>query len=104
MLGLLGAIQNIGSLGSLPFAPYVSEGLGRKKAIFFGAAVMIAGAALQAAAQNVRMFIGARFLRKCHPPPYLQAIIERLLLSLVGFGLGFATNAAPMLVTELAYP
>lgn len=83
-LGLLNAIQYIGSLGAFPFAPYVSDGIGRRRAIIFGAALMCAGATLQTAAQNVSMFIGARFL--------------------VGFGLAFATNAAPMLVTELSYP
>jgi MFS family permease len=39
---------------------------------------------LQTAAQNVGMFIGCRFL--------------------IGFGLSFATMAAPVLITELAFP
>ena len=64
MLGLLGAIQNIGSLGAMPFAPYFCDGLGRKRTIFFGATVMIVGAIVQTASQNVQTFIGARFLRK----------------------------------------
>jgi MFS family permease len=45
---------------------------------------MCVGVAIQTASQNVGMFIGARFL--------------------IGFGLTFAANAAPMLVTEIAYP
>ena len=61
-LGLLGAIQNIGSLASLPFTPYFADGLGRKKTIFFGAAVMVIGTVVQTASQTVSMFIGARFL------------------------------------------
>lgn len=45
---------------------------------------MIIACVIQTASQNVSMFIGARFL--------------------IGFGLTFAANAAPMLVTEIAYP
>ncbi|KAJ7480931.1 hexose transporter [Mycena latifolia] len=64
-LGLLNAIQNIGALAGYPFAPYMSDGIGRRPT-------------------SVGMFIGARFL--------------------IGFGLTFTANAAPMLVTELSYP
>jgi MFS family permease len=45
---------------------------------------MIIATVLQTASQSVGMFIGARFL--------------------IGFGLTFAAYAAPMLVTEIAYP
>jgi MFS family permease len=45
---------------------------------------MIIACVLQTASQSVGMFIGARFL--------------------IGFGLTFAANAAPMLVTEISYP
>ena len=62
-LGLLGAIQNIGSLGALPFTPYLCDGLGRKKTIFIGAIIVVAGAIIQTAAQSVEMFIGSRFMR-----------------------------------------
>jgi sugar porter (SP) family MFS transporter len=83
-LGLLNAIQTIGGLAGYPFAPYMSDGLGRRPTVFFGAAIMIIATAVQTASQSVGMFIGARFL--------------------IGFGLTFAANAAPMLVTELSYP
>ncbi|KAF9014277.1 hexose transporter [Cyathus striatus] len=83
-LGLLNAIQNIGSLAAYPFSPYLSDGLGRRGAILIGALIMCTATAIQTASQNVGMFIGARFL--------------------IGFGLTFAANAAPMLVTEVAYP
>jgi sugar porter (SP) family MFS transporter len=83
-LGLLNAIQNIGALSGLPIAPYVSDGLGRRLSIFIGAAIMLAATIVQTASQSVGMFIGARFM--------------------IGFGLTFAANAAPMLVTEIAYP
>ncbi|KAG2059568.1 hexose transporter [Suillus hirtellus] len=84
MLGLLNAIQNIGGLAGYPFAPYVSDGIGRRKTVFFGATIMCIATAIQTASQSVGMFIGARFL--------------------IGFGLTFAANAAPMLVTEVSYP
>ncbi|TBU39804.1 hexose transporter [Dichomitus squalens] len=83
-LGLLNAIQNIGSLAGYPFAPYLSDGIGRRPSIWIGAVFMLAGAALQTACQNIHQFIGARFL--------------------LGFGLSIATNAAAMLVTEVSYP
>jgi len=83
-LGLLNAIQNIGSLAAYPFAPYLSDGLGRRPAIWIGATIMLVAVILQSAAHNWGMFIGARFL--------------------IGFGLTFAANAAPMLVTEISYP
>lgn len=45
---------------------------------------MIIGCTVQTAAQNIGMFIGCRFL--------------------IGFGLSFACLAAPVLITELAFP
>ncbi|KAI0792413.1 hexose transporter [Abortiporus biennis] len=83
-LGLLNAIQNIGSLAAYPFAPYLSDGIGRRPTVWIGATIMLVAVVLQSAAQNWGMFIGARFL--------------------IGFGLTFAANAAPLLVTELSYP
>ncbi|THH11414.1 hypothetical protein EW145_g647 [Phellinidium pouzarii] len=84
MLGLFNAIQNIGCLAAYPFAPYVSDGIGRRPTVFLGATLMCAGTAIQTASLSVGMFIGARFL--------------------IGFGLTFAANSAPMLVSEVAYP
>jgi len=83
-LGLLNAIQNIGALAGYPFAPYISDIFGRKRAVLLGAVIMVIATAVQGAAQSVGMFIGARFL--------------------IGMGLTFAANAAPMLVTEVSYP
>ncbi|KAF9030565.1 general substrate transporter [Hymenopellis radicata] len=83
-LGLLNAIQTIGSLGALPFSPYVSDGIGRRRTVALGAFLMIVATAIQTAAQSVGMFIGARFL--------------------IGFGLTFAANSAPLFVTEISYP
>jgi len=60
-------------LAAYPFAPYLSDGIGRRKAVFFGASIMLAATALQTASQSVRMFIAARFF--------------------IGFGLTFAGEA-----------
>ena len=62
MLGLLGAIQQIGHLATFPFAPYCSDILGRKRTVFLGQSLAVAGAIVQTASQSVQMFIGARFL------------------------------------------
>ncbi|PAV15195.1 hexose transporter [Pyrrhoderma noxium] len=83
-LGLLNAIQNIGSLAAYPMAPYVSDYFGRRSGVLLGATIMCGATALQTASQTVGMFIGARFM--------------------IGFGLTFAANAAPMLVSEISYP
>ncbi|KAG8853281.1 hypothetical protein FRB96_008366 [Tulasnella sp. 330] len=83
-LGLLTSVQNIGGFIALPIAPYVTDGLGRRKAVFIGSLIMLGGVALQAQSRNVAQFIAAR--------------------GMIGFGLTFAMNAAPLLVTELAYP
>ncbi|KAH9915058.1 general substrate transporter [Epithele typhae] len=83
-LGLLSAIQNIGCLAAYPFSPYMSDGLGRRISVIFGAVIMCVATVLQTASNSVGMFIGARFL--------------------IGFGLTFAAAAAPVLITEVAYP
>ncbi|KAI0763426.1 hexose transporter [Trametes elegans] len=83
-LGLLNAIQNLGGLAGLPFAPYLSDGIGRRPSIWIGAVFMLAGAVLQTACMDIHQFIGARCL--------------------LGFGASIASNAAPMLVMEVAYP
>jgi MFS family permease len=61
-LGLLTSMYSIGSIASLPFAPYISDHWGRKTAIFVGCIIMIIAGAIQAASQNFGMFEGARFL------------------------------------------
>ena len=106
MLGLLGAIQNIGGLASMPFTPYMADGLGRKRTVFFGATVMIIAAIIQTASQSVNMFIGARFMRKLSVfiLDFFVLGLGANLRFLVGFGLGFATAGAPLLVMEIAYP
>ncbi|ORX38165.1 general substrate transporter [Kockovaella imperatae] len=84
VLGVFNAIQSIGGIVGLPLAPYLSERFGRRGALAIGDAVMLIGVILQTASQNVAMFIICRFF--------------------IGVGLAFACLAAPVLITELAFP
>ncbi|KAI0049817.1 general substrate transporter [Auriscalpium vulgare] len=83
-LGLINAAQMIGGLVGLPFTPYCSDLFGRRMTLFIGAVLMLAGVATQATSSHISQFIGAR--------------------GLIGCGLTFGANAAPLLITELAYP
>lgn len=74
-----------------------------------GAVIMLAGVALQCSATTIGMFIGARGLSAFYSLSYLPPSVFRLsVLNLprgaVGFGLTFVLAAAPLLITELAYP
>ncbi|KAH7106336.1 hypothetical protein BKA62DRAFT_611906 [Auriculariales sp. MPI-PUGE-AT-0066] len=83
-LGLMNSAQNIGGLLALPLTPLASDRLGRRFALFIGACIMLGGVAVQVFSNNIYMLVGAR--------------------AIIGFGLCFTTNAAPLLITELAYP
>ncbi|KAG8822093.1 hypothetical protein FRB91_005376 [Serendipita sp. 411] len=83
-LGLFNAIQSIGAFCAIPLAPYVADGVGRKKGIVLGSFLVLIGAILQTCTQNLGMFVGSRFL--------------------VGFGTTFAQMASPLLISEVAYP
>lgn len=84
ILGIISAAQVIGSIVGLPLTPFSSDILGRRPTLFIGSVLMLAGVALQGSATSIGMLIGSR--------------------GLIGFGLTFALNAAPLLITELAYP
>ncbi|KAL2141841.1 hypothetical protein VTI28DRAFT_1877 [Corynascus sepedonium] len=83
-LGLLGALYQIGSLVSIPLVPILADRIGRKIPIAIGCVIMVVGAVLQAACQNLGTFMGGRFL--------------------LGFGNSLAQLCSPMLLTELAHP
>jgi sugar porter (SP) family MFS transporter len=83
-LGLINSAQAIGGFIGLPFSPFSSDLIGRRATLFIGSCVMLVGVGLQAAAWTVKVFIGSRVL--------------------IGFGLSFCLNAAPLLLIELAYP
>lgn len=82
--GMMVAAQTFGSLLALPIAPLLSDGIGRRKTLCLGSTILCGGVILQAMATGVAHFVASRCM--------------------VGIGLCFATNAAPLLVTELAYP
>jgi len=84
MLGLLGALYQIGSLCSIPLVPIFADRIGRKIPIAVGCVIMTVGAILQAACQNLGTFMGGRFL--------------------LGFGNSLAQLCSPMLLTEIAHP
>lgn len=46
----------------MPFTPLVSDGFGRRKALAFGATIMLGGVALQVMSKNANMLIGSRVL------------------------------------------
>ncbi|KAJ3999448.1 hypothetical protein F5050DRAFT_1709706 [Lentinula boryana] len=84
VLGLINCAQNIGGLIGLPITPFASDGLGRRLTLIIGSIVMLGGVALQFSSTTMQMFIAARVL--------------------IGFGLTFCLNAAPLLLIELCYP
>ncbi|OLN96874.1 Lactose permease 7 [Colletotrichum chlorophyti] len=84
ILGLLAALYQIGSIGSIPIVPYVADNYGRRLPIVIGGVITIAGALLQGCCQNMGGFMGGRVL--------------------LGFGNSFSQMASPMLLTEIAHP
>ncbi|KAL2256757.1 hypothetical protein VTK26DRAFT_1159 [Humicola hyalothermophila] len=52
-LGLLSALYQIGSLVSIPLVPLIADNFGRKLPIAIGCCIMIAGAVMQGACQNL---------------------------------------------------
>jgi len=83
-LGLLTALYSIGSIASLPVAPFIADRFGRKAAIFVGCVLMCIGAAIQTASQSLGMFMGGRFL--------------------MGFGNSLAQLSSPLLLAEICHP
>jgi len=83
-LGLLTALYSIGSIASLPIAPFIADRFGRRMAIISGCILMVIGAAIQGSSQNLNMFEGGRFL--------------------MGFGNTLAQLSAPLLLTEICHP
>ncbi|KAI1105492.1 general substrate transporter [Jackrogersella minutella] len=83
-LGLLAALYQIGSLGSIPLVPIFADNFGRKTPIIIGCVIMIVGAVLQGTAKNINTFMGGRVM--------------------MGFGSSLAQIASPMLLTEIAHP
>jgi len=83
----LGALSNgtlFGSIAALPFAPFISDRFGRRKAIFAGQLITVIGGILQGVSTDYGFFLGSRIV--------------------LGFGSCIATIGSPTLISELAYP
>jgi hypothetical protein len=65
---------------------------------------MIGATVLQTASQSVGMFIGARYVFSNEPCRNVGLMRSCESSFMIGFGLTFAAAAAPLLVTEIAYP
>ncbi|KAH6667445.1 hypothetical protein B0J14DRAFT_642392 [Halenospora varia] len=64
-LGLFNAAYPIGSLCAIPFISFISDGFGRRVALATKVTLCCIGAALQAGAANLPMFVVARGLLGC---------------------------------------
>ncbi|GAB1310830.1 hypothetical protein MFIFM68171_01040 [Madurella fahalii] len=84
LLGLVGALYQIGSLASIPIVPILADNFGRKLPIAIGCVIMIVGAILQGSCQDLNTFMGGRVM--------------------LGFGNSLAQISSPMLLTELCHP
>lgn len=100
--GLLTNVQNIGGLIALPFAPLITDGLGRRKAMFVGGTIMLGGVVLQVQSLDVAQFILARGMSESLG----ATIVSRrrgtdTCPAAVGFGIAFSVNAAPLLIVGI---
>ncbi|KAM5341964.1 hypothetical protein ACJ41O_014995 [Fusarium nematophilum] len=82
--GIVFIIYNIGQLVTLPLTPFLSDGYGRRVAIFVGCLVILIGTAVQTTANSLGHFIAGR--------------------ALLGFGAAIAQSTGPVYAVELAHP
>jgi len=81
---MINAVNSIGKIIGLFPSAWLSDRYGRKRPIFFGFTILIIGAALQGAAQDLPIFIVTRLIN--------------------GFRTAFIAQQSPILIIELAYP
>jgi MFS family permease len=74
----------VGKIVGVYVAAFIGDRYGRKIPFYGGLCILLIGAALQGAAQNLPMFI-----------------ISRLIL---GYGTAFIAQTSPILISELSYP
>ncbi|KAJ7088535.1 hexose transporter [Mycena crocata] len=84
LLGLMTAMYSLGAIFSLTFVPIIVDGRGRRSSIILGCCFMMIGSLIQGTAQNLAMFIAARFV--------------------LGFGVPFTIVGSASLIGELAHP
>jgi len=78
ILGLISSMYALGAILAVPFVPYVTDTFGRKRSVQLGSTLMIIGATIQTASQNLAMFMASRII--------------------VGLGISFAIVAASALI------
>ncbi|KAH6611692.1 general substrate transporter [Boeremia exigua] len=83
-LGFINAVQSLGAFSAYPVAAYCANKFGRKRTMYVAYFWLALGVALQTAAQNTTMFIFGRLF--------------------IGGVTCFFSSAAPLLITETAYP
>ncbi|HEV7738067.1 MAG TPA: hypothetical protein VGO47_11930 [Chlamydiales bacterium] len=54
----------VGRAQAIPVSPYLSDGIGRKRALLFGSVIIVGGTVLQMLAKNLTHFIAARGMSK----------------------------------------
>jgi MFS family permease len=84
ILGTMNAVYPLGNIVALFPVTWLSDRYGRKLPMLCGLVLAIIGAALQAASQNLPMFIISRFV--------------------IGLATACISQPSPILITELAYP
>ncbi|KAF9892798.1 hypothetical protein FE257_000387 [Aspergillus nanangensis] len=82
--GILFSIYAIGNLAGAVVAAPASDTFGRRFGMFLGSGIIVVGTILEAAASEVRLFIGGRFL--------------------IGLGISLTNTAAPIYLVEVALP
>ena len=78
ILGLISSMYALGAILAVPFVPYIADTYGRKRSVQLGSTLMIIGATIQTASQNLAMFMASRII--------------------VGLGISFAIVAASALI------
>jgi MFS family permease len=78
ILGLISSMYALGAILAVPFVPYVTDKFGRRRSVHFGSILMIFGAIIQTASQNLAMFMASRII--------------------IGLGISFAIVAASALI------
>ncbi|GMK54150.1 hypothetical protein CspeluHIS016_0107360 [Cutaneotrichosporon spelunceum] len=84
LTGIIFSLYTVGSMVGAPFAATISDRLGRRKAMFIGAWIIIIGMVLTSTSHHVEQFIVGRFV--------------------LGFGIAIMTVAAPAYSMEIAPP
>ncbi|GJP87671.1 hypothetical protein CBS115989_10459 [Aspergillus niger] len=83
-LGFINAVYWIGALISTPVAAWTCNRYGRRVGVWVGVIFLISGTTMGTAASSANVFTASR--------------------AVIGCGMGWVSNAAPILLSEIAYP